>query len=526
MAIDNDPSVLKNSVRKLQLQQETDQADLDALARVTVRLCLAAKGLDRELDACLEPLQELLKSSAKGALRTKAGAAEKGLMTYFQRRDHSVRQTQDALRGMLTELWELAGNDALKRDLDGLLGELPETVENYGDYPPLLSSTARILSAVLEQAKPGVAVGSADGTVAAVDDESSEQLDLLCHRVGVSLLELLGQLSIPVQQRASARKLIQQIEQGFQWRQLSAVIDDVVALILKTLVVRQEDFENYLASLNLQLVDIQGFLIESRDNQKAHLDSSHKLDVVVRNDVSKVEISLTHADNLDQLKATVRLQLAGIVKAMDHYRGEQDVREQQAGARMEQLQKKLETMEEQSGRMQAHLEEQRIRAISDPLTTLPNRAAYNERIVLEIARQRRYRHPLTMVVCDLDHFKRVNDNYGHLAGDKVLRLVARLVSERLRDTDFVARYGGEEFVVLMPETPVDRAREVVDQVRQAVANSPFNFGGQPVQVTMSFGITEVRESDESHAVAFQRADDALYKAKQQGRNCSVVAPGA
>ncbi|MEH6823346.1 MAG: GGDEF domain-containing protein [Motiliproteus sp.] len=522
MTVDKDPATLQKSVQKLQLQQETDQADLDALARVTVRLCLASKGLDQELDGRLAPLQALLKSNARGALITKAGAAEKGLMSYFQRRDQSLRQTQTALRGMLTELWQRAGNEALKRELDGLLGELPETVENYGDYPPLLSSTARILSVILAQSPPGVATG-AEG--AAVDDESGEQLDLLCNRISTVLLELLGQLSIPQQQRVSARKLIRQMEQGFEWRQLSAVIDDVVALILKTLVVRQEDFESYLASLNIQLVDIQEFLIDSRDNQKAHRESSQKLDEVVRNDVSKVETSLSQAESLDQLKAAVRLQLAGIVKAMDHYRSEQDVREQQAGARMEQLQQKLETMEEQSGRMQAHLEEQRIRAISDPLTTLPNRAAYNERVEQEFARQRRYQHSLTMVVCDLDHFKRVNDNYGHLAGDKVLRLVARLVSDRLRGTDFVARYGGEEFVVLMPETPVAKALEVIDEVRQAVANSPFNFGGQPVQITMSFGITDVREGDESHAVAFQRADDALYKAKQKGRNCSVVAPG-
>ena len=165
-----------------------------------------------------------------------------------------------------------------------------------------------------------------------------------------------------------------------------------------------------------------------------------------------------------------------------------------------------------------------MRAISDPLTQLPNRAAYNERVEQEVAHQRRYQHPLTMVVCDLDHFKRINDGYGHLAGDKVLRLVAKLISDRLRDTDFVARYGGEEFVVLMPETAVEKARVAIEKVRKAIADSPFNFGGQPVQITMSFGITSVRVEDGSHDVAFQRADDALYQAKQQGRNRSVVAP--
>jgi len=530
VALDNDVSALQKNIQKLQLQQETDQGDLEALARVTVRLCLASKGLDRELDSRLEPLQELLKSNAKGALRTKAGGAEKALMSYFQRRDQSVSKTQDALRGMLTGLWERADKDSLKAELDSLLGSLSETVENYGDYPQLLASTAHLLTAVLSQSetreegsdKPASA--PAVDASATVDVETAEQLSLLSHHISAILLELLGQLSIPQPQRKSARLLIQKMEQGFDWQQLPVVIDEVVTLILKTLVVRQEDFENYLSSLNLQLVDIQGFLVESRANQKAHRQSSETLDGVVRNDVSKVEASLLQAESLDQLKNSVRLQLADIVKAMDNYRNEQEVREQQAGARMEQLQGKLEIMEEQSLRMQAHLEEQRMRAISDPLTTLPNRAAYNEKVAQEFSRQRRYQHPLTLVVCDVDHFKRVNDNYGHLAGDKVLRLIARLISDRLRESDFVARYGGEEFVVLMPDTSVDKAHEAIEQVREAIADSPFNFGGQPVQITMSFGVTGIRAADKSHEDAFQRADDALYQAKQQGRNRSIVAP--
>ena len=528
MATEKDLPALQKQLQNLQLQEETLQGDLDALARVTIRLCLASKGLDRELDTRLEPLQELLKSEAKGALQTKAGGAEKALMSYFQRRDQSVRQIQDALRGMLTKLWERAEKETLQQELDALLSELPETVENYGDYPKLLDNTSRILTLILSQSVSG-SVDQDNASPASVsrgniDGEMQEQLELLCHRISALLLELLGQLSIPQKERVTARKLIKQMEQGFDWQQLPVIIDNVVDLILKTLVVRQEDFENYLESLNLQLVDIQGFLIESRDNQKAHQESSHNLDAVVRNDVSKVELSLSQAESLDQLKTTVRLQLADIVKAMDHYRSEQEVREQQAGTRMEQLQQKLETMEEQSQRMQAHLEEQRIRAITDPLTALPNRAAYNEKVEQEFSRQRRYQHPLSLVVCDLDHFKRINDGYGHLAGDKVLRLVARLISDRLRDTDFIARYGGEEFVVLLPETSVDKSKEVVEEVRKAIADSPFNFGGEPVQITMSFGITEAREGDESHDVVFQRADDALYQAKQQGRNRSVIAP--
>ncbi len=516
MATEDD---LNKRIQKLQIQQESDQEDMDALGRVTVRLCLASKGLDQQLDVQLEPLQDRLKNSNAGSLLTKANAAEKALMSYFQRRDQSVRQVLEAMRGMLTPMWEMAGSDDDKKQLDGLLTELPDTVENFGEYPQLLSTTAKLFAKVVPQTK-----AAAEQSEIAVDDETNEQLNLLCAHIGSMLLELLGQLSIPQPERTSVRSLIKRIEKGFDWQQLASVLESVVELILKAMVVRQEDFENYLESLNLQLADIQDFLVESRDNEQAHRQSSQQLDQVVRNDVSKVEVSLTQAESLDQLKSTVRVQLADIVKAMDHYRSEQEAREQQVENRLGQLQHKLEAMDEQAVRMQAHIEEQRIRAISDPLTTLPNRAAYNDRVEQEFARWRRYHKPLTLVVCDLDLFKRINDNYGHLAGDKVLRLIAKLVAGRLRDTDFVARYGGEEFVILMPETGVQQAQQAVEAIRQAVADSPFNFNGEPVQITMSFGITECRADDDSHETVFQRADDALYDAKQKGRNRSIVAP--
>ena len=518
----NDIAALEKRIQKLQLQQETDQQDLDALGRVTVRLCLASKGLDRELDSRLEPLQERLKTNSGGALQTKAESAEKALMSYFQRRDQSVRQSLDSMRTILTLLWELADNKTLKTELDELLQELPDTVENYGDYPKLLTDTARIQAAVMAGVKPGAAA-SEPGDVE-LDDETDEQLNLLCHRIGGMMLELLGQLSIPQAQRSFARKLMKRLEKGFKWQQLAEIQQAVIELILKAMVVKQEDFENYLESLNLQLTDIQGFLTESRQSEQAHRKSSEQLDQVVRRDVSKVETSLSQAESLDQLKSTVRVQLADIVKAMDHYRLEQEQREQQVESRLEQLQGKLEDMEQQSVRMQQHIEEQRLRAVSDPLTTLPNRAAYNERVEQEFARWQRYNGCLSMVVCDLDFFKKINDNYGHLAGDKVLRLVAKLISGRLRDTDFVARYGGEEFVVLMPETSSAEAQKVIETLRQSVADSPFNFSGDPVQVTMSFGLTEFRANDATHEDVFQRADEALYAAKQQGRNRCIVAP--
>jgi diguanylate cyclase len=152
------------------------------------------------------------------------------------------------------------------------------------------------------------------------------------------------------------------------------------------------------------------------------------------------------------------------------------------------------------------------------LTQLPNREAYNQRLDQELDRWQRYQRPMVLAVADVDHFKRINDGFGHLAGDKVLRVIAKILRKRLRKTDFVARYGGEEFIVLLPETTMEQAIPVLDSVRQAIANCPFHFRETPVSITMSFGVSAPGK-DETSGALFERADKALYAAKNSGRNC-------
>ena len=122
-----------------------------------------------------------------------------------------------------------------------------------------------------------------------------------------------------------------------------------------------------------------------------------------------------------------------------------------------------------------------------------------------------------MAVWDIDKFKNVNDTYGHQAGDRVLTVVAKLLSQQIRETDFVARFGGEEFVLLMPETPLDQARKVADNLRNSIEACEFHFKDQRVPVTISCGLAEFNDGDKAETV-FDRADRALYKAKHSGRN--------
>jgi len=175
---------------------------------------------------------------------------------------------------------------------------------------------------------------------------------------------------------------------------------------------------------------------------------------------------------------------------------------------------------------QANLELQRNQAriselmLTDPLTGAGNRRHLDERFLLEVDRAQRYDKQLSVVIADLDHFKAINDSFGHNVGDEVLKAVAAVIRSNMRTTDFMARFGGEEFVLLLPETGRVGAELLAERIRRALELEPVAGLKQPV--TASFGVA-IAQPSESAKDVLKRADDALYRAKNAGRNCLVVA---
>jgi diguanylate cyclase len=160
--------------------------------------------------------------------------------------------------------------------------------------------------------------------------------------------------------------------------------------------------------------------------------------------------------------------------------------------------------------------------MTDSLTNTHSRYAYQRRLDEEVQRWQRHSQPLSFSIWDIDFFKRVNDTYGHDAGDRLLRGVADLFDRNKRAEDFLARLGGEEFVLLLPMTSLEAAKNVAEKLRAAVAHAAFHHHGKAVPVTISCGLTEFRAGD-TPAVVYERADRALYEAKAAGRNRCVAA---
>ncbi len=165
----------------------------------------------------------------------------------------------------------------------------------------------------------------------------------------------------------------------------------------------------------------------------------------------------------------------------------------------------------------------RILSITDPLTGCYNRGYMTERLPQEIKRAKRYRHSLSLVLCDIDHFKKINDTYGHQVGDRILKEFVQWINESIRDgVDWLARYGGEEFLIVVPETDTKGACCVAERLRRMLSQKAIGIQGEKIHITASFGVTgldpDTPDEKISPEALITQADECLYQAKQEGRN--------
>jgi diguanylate cyclase (GGDEF)-like protein len=180
-------------------------------------------------------------------------------------------------------------------------------------------------------------------------------------------------------------------------------------------------------------------------------------------------------------------------------------------------------VDERTGELKKAYETIRDISVRDPLTKCYNRRFIDEQLPKEIERAVRYAHPLSVVICDIDFFKAVNDTYGHLAGDKVLIHFSALIESSLRkNIDWCGRYGGEEFLIILPETVTDGAAIIADRIREGCLSLEIPFENNRIRFSASFGVAGLSNKNPAdssvHDSLFHAADLALYRAKREGRN--------
>ncbi|TWC48418.1 diguanylate cyclase [Pseudomonas sp. SJZ080] len=413
--------------------------------------------------------------------------------------------------------------------------EAPVQPESEQPEPPTPVASPAAMSTVVEtqlatnpdELTPTVILDSA---LAAIDPEQSEH-DILyalpdspepsyssvAKHIEDTLLGLLDDLSLPERHRPQAEAMRDRLQNGLNWYELLPILDDLATLMLAINDSGQHEFEVYLQQLNERLESFQSNLQAASEGHADNHSAAREMDSQIREQVDGLQSSMQEAANLDDLKHVLENHLEGLLGTMDQHQKQRDEREQEVAARLKSLAERVAHMEQEAQGYREHLEEQRQKALVDPLTGLPNRAAWSERLDHEISQWQQHGNNLLLAMLDLDHFKRINDNYGHLAGDKVLKIIASVLRKRLRGTDFIARFGGEEFVLLMPGTVPAAGAKLLENLRASIEACPFHFKGEPVTITVSMGMTAFKPGEHSDMV-LKRADQALYRAKHAGRN--------
>jgi diguanylate cyclase len=277
-----------------------------------------------------------------------------------------------------------------------------------------------------------------------------------------------------------------------------------------------------LAQVTQRLDEMAGYLSDSNHSNRSHFEDTQTYNDEVMSQMRELTDEVAGATELVTLQSLVNMRLERVAQHVSNFRAREEFRLLEVNGRAERMRMRIAELERETGDLHSRLNSEKQGARIDPLTGIANRKGFDERFAHEIAQKPRAPLPVTMLLWDLDNFKIINDSYGHRAGDRVLQSVAACFMAAVRGNDFVARIGGEEFAMLLCAAKAEQAMLIANQVRSAVEALRFHFRGTPVCVTVSCGLSELKEDDAAEA-AFDRVDGALYRAKHGGKNLCVAA---
>lgn len=367
-------------------------------------------------------------------------------------------------------------------------------------------------------------VSYSENDVAAQEPVTDQQGgDLQINEIFIQLLE---RLDLPEDMIGYAESLKHKWETGLEEDQVVEALESIAELVVKIrtrIESEKNDFQAFLQQVTDRLQMLDQSIQENAESQQEIFDENKKFSDDVGGEVEQIQTDVRDANELMDLKTHIAAKLSNITTHVETFRDKEEKRKLQMEIRVGELAKKVSDLEDESVSLREKIVEEQQQAMMDALTKVPNRLAWDQRMDQEFGRWKRYETPLVVVVWDVDDFKKVNDTYGHKAGDKVLVTIATLLKDQVRETDFIARFGGEEFVMLLPETNINDAVSVVEKLRAGIEDCQFHHGEQRVPITVSGGMTQFKKGD-TIEIAFERADQFLYKAKGSGKNrcCSEL----
>lgn len=496
-------------------RDESQQIYTQLLERSLGKLALVSKGIDPALDVQLHSLRQELRSTKDiQQMGVILGKIQQCINTIDKNpQDPEVSEASELLRHLLLSLTIPA---ASQPTVDNLLIQLKDA--NNQQTRKLLPDFVTVLENMIADAP----------TTQVVEKHRPSLLQKLGitklnSEISLLLCKLLDNLQLPDMFIEQVKVIRQQLQSQPDKKQLPLIVDalaDLINALGAQAQLQQLEYRAFLATLSDRINELDGLLrLTVKDDEEAFNQRQmigNRVDAGI-DDIRK-QIDVTSEPR--ELKSIIRERLTALSGAVDDYRNADQSRYHQSQLEIKKLTDRMQELEVETQSLQDGIRKAHEMVRKDPLTGISNRQALMDALEAEYIRWQRYQNPLSIVVWDIDNFKQINDSLGHLAGDKILTKIAEILTTSTREIDFVARFGGEEFVGIFPGTALPETMMLADKIREEISHARFLYDGKPVPITVSAGLAAFHAGDNTEKV-FKRADQALFKAKKQGRNVCV-----
>ncbi|PKG57074.1 deoxycytidylate deaminase [Shewanella sp. Choline-02u-19] len=487
---------------------EDQNKKLQLLLQFISQLSLACKGQNIELDNKLAKLRHKLSrfSQIDNAI-TDLNDVEGVLKQQYNHVMLQLEESRSSLSNIVSQIQRIESLPTkLKKEISYFKKELVKPFHTYWDYIPKVEKIIQFYDEILnEQLRLG------------------EQFEVLPrHRQSAHELALmLSEIEFRKEQREQISSIKLSLTEDFELDTLLNAYQVVLSLLLDNIAKEKTASQEFLYILNGALSNVREVVTDSYTHSVKSFQVAKKLNGEINNQVDNIDESVAETNDIDHLKTQVTEQLLALRTALSRKEALENREQIQLRQSVEALRRELNELSKETETYKKRLFEQQKLNLLDSLTQLPNRAALEERMDIEYRNYKRTQQPLWVAVADIDHFKTINDSFGHSTGDKTLQVIAMALKSSLRDTEFVARYGGEEFVFLLPDIGENDIKPLLDRVREKVKSIPFKFKNQRITVTVSIGAAQIIEN-ELISETFERADAALYKAKHESRDRVII----
>jgi diguanylate cyclase (GGDEF)-like protein len=495
------------------------------------KLSYTCKGIDKLLDNKLANLRSSLKKATSFAdLEQEIKTITALLQQHSLHNDSNIKKIHQQLQVSAVSLQKIKNQPlANRKQLKALVKSNEESQDSLIQYVPLLSEFIAVYENVLntkdETATGGLLnarsaaslekINKVNATAEGSEVNSAEQL------APKKLLErfnhILNTLVISEKHKTDLNKIKSSLSNTTSNQMLMTKCLNVFDLIIEDLKQERSTAKIFLSTLSETLATVQASVSSTIASSTDSNVKNDKINNELKEKIKDMSAEINGASSLTDMKVDVNDRLLQIAKTLEKKTLLEKQQRQSLQTKLSDMSAQVEQLEQQSQSFEKRIQEQQAKSLQDALTKLSNRAAFDEHFADEIVRFHQKNFDLTITVIDLDDFKRINDTYGHTAGDKTLQVIANTLTKIVGDDAFIGRYGGEEFVLVYSGVDKVTVMNKLNIIRKKVASLPFTFKNTRVSITLSIGVSLVQEGDNAHS-SFERADMALYQAKKDGKN--------